>query len=61
MIHHAIAYINSADRIYTVVADNELAQRSVYVVGSIDGDLIYLVTLLKQYEMPPNSHFIFLG
>uniref|UniRef100_A0A0R3RP42 protein-serine/threonine phosphatase n=1 Tax=Elaeophora elaphi TaxID=1147741 RepID=A0A0R3RP42_9BILA len=44
-----------------IVSEELFAERSVYVVGGIDGDLISLVTLFKRYGMPPQSCYIFLG
>ncbi|KAM3720468.1 Serine/threonine-protein phosphatase 4 catalytic subunit [Dirofilaria immitis] len=61
LIHQTMALIDANYRTYIVLPDESLAGNFVYIVGSIDGDLNYLVTLFKQYEMPPKSHYIFLG
>ncbi|VDK87379.1 unnamed protein product [Litomosoides sigmodontis] len=60
LIHEAIDLINRSDEMFLAVSDDLLEQRMVFVVGSIDGDLINLVTLLKN-EMPPKAYYIFLG
>ncbi|VDN92575.1 unnamed protein product [Brugia pahangi] len=61
LIHHAIELIDRSDSMFIVVLDEALERKSIFIVGSIDGDLTYLMTLLKQYKMPPTSYFIFLG
>uniref|UniRef100_A0A915Q8B1 protein-serine/threonine phosphatase n=1 Tax=Setaria digitata TaxID=48799 RepID=A0A915Q8B1_9BILA len=61
LIHQAIALIERVHQMLIVVPDELLRYRRLYVVGSLDGDLSYLVTLLKQYKMPPKSFYIFLG
>ncbi|KAL3998889.1 Calcineurin-like phosphoesterase family protein [Acanthocheilonema viteae] len=60
MIHQAIDLINRSESMFINVAEDLLEQKMVFVVGSIDGDLINLVTLLKN-EMPPTAYYIFLG
>uniref|UniRef100_A0AAF5PG48 Serine/threonine specific protein phosphatases domain-containing protein n=1 Tax=Wuchereria bancrofti TaxID=6293 RepID=A0AAF5PG48_WUCBA len=61
LIHHAIELIDRSDSMFIVVLDEALERKPIFIVGSIDGDLTYLMTLLKQYKMPPTSYFIFLG
>lgn len=53
--------IEKSEEMFIVVPEESLGRNLIFIVGSIDGDLTYLVTLLKQYRMPPTSYFIFLG
>ncbi|CAG9538819.1 unnamed protein product [Cercopithifilaria johnstoni] len=60
LIHQVIDLINRNDDMFTVVPEDSFDHGMVFVVGSIDGDLINLLTLLKN-KMPPMAYYVFLG
>ncbi|EFO12605.1 hypothetical protein LOAG_15927, partial [Loa loa] len=52
--------MHRSDDMIIAVPESALERTLVFIVGSLDGDLIHLITIFKQCQMPPKSHYIFL-